>query len=376
MKVTAVLEKGVLGRSGLEKAIEEKWVAVVPPAELELGPSAVDLPLGRDYWVMPGSVRPEPGQERSVEDLLTNLGKRAEAGGPVTLKKNSVHVFRLALTLDLPTIATGRATGKSSVGRLDVLTRLLCDGGQTFDEIPAGYTGPLYVEVVPNSFDIIVDPTKPKCALNQLRLFWGEPRESKLRLRDALALSPRGRVLYGHAPFHGEHLESDLASLRVNLQPEGRAWAAFSPKGSAPEPVNITKEANSYSGSAFWEAIPTDSASGQPYVRLEPDRFYILASKERFTLPRNLCVECRAYQETLGEYRIHYAGFVHPEFGSGQPRGTPLILEVRPHSANALLFGHEPVASVEFYRMQEPTEGESSYSGQELTLSKYFKDDF
>jgi dCTP deaminase len=372
-------QPGVFGRADLGLALRRGWVkssapGSPPPAP---GPSALDLVLADRYWEMPGSLRPLPDPGAKVEAILSLMGKRRSARGPITIRVGKVCVFQLALALDLPTPVTGRATGKSSVGRLDVLTRLLCNGGRTFDEVPAGYSGPLFVEVVPNSFDIVVAPFNANSALNQLRLFWGEPSESRLSLRDALALSPEGRVLYDHAPLHREDLDSHLASLRVNLHPKGRAFTAFAPKATRRGPIDLTAEKSGrYSGKKYWEPVMAAAADGREYISLAPDRFYILASRERFTLPQNLCVECRAYQETLGEYRIHYAGFVHPEFGKGRDRGTPLILEVRPHSAPALLFGHEPVANVEFYRMAEPTEGESSYSEQELTLSKYFKDDF
>ena len=32
--------------------------------------------------------------------------------------------------------------------------RIIVDGGATFDEIPRGYEGPLYAEVVPRSFPV------------------------------------------------------------------------------------------------------------------------------------------------------------------------------------------------------------------------------
>lgn len=129
-----------------------------------------------------------------------------------------------------------------------------------------------------------------------------------------------------------------------------------------------------YSAEKYWEPLRCENTG----VILERERFYILASRERFCLPASVCVECRAYQETLGEYRIHYAGFAHPWFGSNRPdrRGAPLILEVRPHSAGVHLKGHEPVAQVEFYKMQESapkSEEMSTCSGQELQLSNCFE---
>ena len=44
------------------------------------------------------------------------------------------------------------ANAKSSTGRLDLLTRLITDGGAEFDRIAPGYNGPLYAEICPRSF--------------------------------------------------------------------------------------------------------------------------------------------------------------------------------------------------------------------------------
>jgi dCTP deaminase len=101
-----------------------------------------------------------------------------------------------------------------------------------------------------------------------------------------------------------------------------------------------------------------------------------LRSKERFNLPSDVAVSCRAISETLGELRIHYAGFVHPFFGSHEEKGTPIIFEVRGHNVTTFLRDGEVLANINFHRMSKPAEdpGPGDYSKQELKLSKYFKD--
>lgn len=332
--------------------------------------------LGREYWSLPASVR--PGEDEAVGCALNRLqkpGALANAGSLI-LKRGRVYVFRIEQSLYLPTIVSARATGKSSVGRLDVLTRLLCDRGASFDEVRPGYRGPLFVEVISNSFDIQVHAGRS--CLNQLRLFWGEPSESRLPLRKALWAAPEGRVLYQHALFHGEDLDSTGVRLRVSTEPDASGAAAYCAKMNVPGAIDVDAEKNTYRASEFWDVVEPESFEDSKGLCLQADKFYILASKERFLVPPALCVECRAYQETLGEYRIHYAGFAHPGFGSARPaEGTPLMLEVRPHSANVVLFGHEPIAQVEFYRMSKPNpddcHGEAAYETQELQLSKYFQ---
>ena len=95
-------------------------------------------------------------------------------------------------------------------------------------------------------------------------------------------------------------------------------------------------------------------------------------------VPKGIAVYCRASDETIGEMRIHYAGFVHPFFGlerSDGRRGTPLIFEVRGHELDVSLMNREKMARLEFYRMsedamQEPHSGQ--YATQSLKLSKFF----
>lgn len=367
------LQAGVLNRAGLERCFDKGWVTPLPMEPLGEDASALDLEIGGPYWELSASIRPKEDQE--VKDAIRPV-VRGQAGTlakdkPLKLETGKIYLFRARQQLRLPTIATGRSTGRSSVGRLDVLTRLLCDRNATFDEVPAGYSGPLYVEVIANSFPIIVSEGM---VLNQLRLFWGRPEEARLTLRKAMWLADEGTVIWREdRPFHGEELEAKELKLTVKL-PDPNELAAYEARELQDAVAIDVEQDKTYAVEDYWNLIRNQEGG----ITLKKEHFYILASNERFCLPSTVCVECRAYQETLGEYRIHYAGFAHPWFGAMRPdkRGAPLILEVRPHSADVRLSGHEPVAQVEFYQMQEPApppQALPEYSGQELTLSRCFK---
>jgi len=107
-----------------------------------------------------------------------------------------------------------------------------------------------------------------------------------------------------------------------------------------------------------------------------------LRSKEKLSLPEGIAVYCRASDETIGEMRIHYAGFAHPLFGRCRKDGglgTPLIFEVRGHQVPVTLAHGEKMANLIFYRMsQDCTEekqkddSKKAYENQELELSKFF----
>ncbi|HKS97837.1 MAG TPA: 2'-deoxycytidine 5'-triphosphate deaminase, partial [Terriglobia bacterium] len=365
-------QAGVLNRAGLERCFREEWVAPLPKKPLGEDASALDLEIGGPYWELSASIRPKEDQEIREAIKPVVRGKERTLGkDKLRLKTGKIYLFKTRQQLRLPTIATGRSTGRSSVGRLDVLTRLLCDRNATFDEVPAGYSGPLYVEVIANSFPIIVSEGM---VLNQLRLFWGRPEEARLTLREAMWLADEGTVIWREdRPFHGEELEARELKLTVKL-PGLKELAAYEARELWHSRAIDVERHNGYAVKDYWNLIKNQEGG----ITLKKEHFYILASNERFCLPSTVCVECRAYQETLGEYRIHYAGFAHPWFGAMRPdkRGAPLILEVRPHSADVRLSGHEPVAQVEFYRMQEPAprpRTPPAYSGQELTLPPCFR---
>ena len=48
---------------------------------------------------------------------------------------------------------------------------------------------------------------------------------------------------------------------------------------------------------------------------VNPDEFYILASREFVAIPEKYAAEMRAYDTRVGEFRAHYAGFFDPGFG-------------------------------------------------------------
>lgn len=225
---------GVLNKNGLEKCFEQKWVSPPPENELKADASAIDLEIGGSYWELSASVRPGKGEtvEKAISVVEREKGLVATEG--LRLEPECIYLFKAKQRLRLPMIMTGRSTGRSSVGRIDVLTRLLCDQNSKFDEVPAGYSGPLYVEVIPNSLPILV---RPGMVLNQLRLFWGRPDEALLTLREAMWCAESGTVIVRpDEHFHGEELEAHSLQLSVNLRPLGsNGVAAYVVRKNSPE---------------------------------------------------------------------------------------------------------------------------------------------
>jgi dCTP deaminase len=337
--------------------------------------SAFDLRLSQQGWEMNASVK---GSKHTSVDKITREHSKCVLpnGGPWTLETGKTYIFGLRQYIKFPENSKifGQATGKSSIGRLDVLTRLMVDNCSSFDTIEDDcYNGSLYLEVTPITFPIQV---KEGDALSQLRLFRGKPHLSELK----------GEVLPLYGPMilseDGEPKVEDMRTeLTVDLRPDDNGICAFitKEKGETKNnnlPIDLTKGSDSHDPKDFWTGVgPMDGTLG-----IEPERFYILRSRERFRLPPDVAVYCQAISETLGELRIHYAGFVHPGFGFERKQGTPVIFEVRGHNVKVLLQHGETLAHIKFYAMSKAcsttclTRKKSGYEGQELKLSKYFKD--
>jgi len=342
------------------------------------GPSAFDLTLAGEGWLMRGSVKGNPTE--AYEQTLSESAyrtKRIDLSRPVVLEPRCTYLIRLAESLDLSAHPDlhGVASGKSSVGRLDVLVRLIADYAPGFDQIvPSrrskrhGIT--LYAEVTPISFPIQV---QAGVSLNQLRLFMGEDYISEL--------GPGLLKYYANILLHPdrslEH-EDELQELTVDITPvvdgEAAGLIGFEGLRDIRHPIPLLPGTPGADPRNYWKPVAVQESGER--LEIVPERFYILRSRERFRLPPEVAAFVQAMSERLGELRIHYAGFVHPGFGWLRPEGTPLIFETRGHNITTFLRHAERMAVIRYYQMSEPVDEETiaaeSYQHQELTLSRYF----
>jgi dCTP deaminase len=240
------------------------------------------------------------------------------------------------------------------------LTRTICDGGVEFDHIPEGYRGPLWAEICPRSFSVLV---RPGMRLNQLRL-----REGAAVLSDGEL-----RALHGREPLvHGaEGVIDEGLGFSVDLEGAGRVgWRAKPHAG-----VIDLDRLGHYAPRAFWEEILAEDGR----IILDPGAFYILMSREAVTIPPDHAAEMAPYLAMVGEFRVHYAGFFDPGFGHGEAgTGSRGVLEVRCHEAPFALEHGQIVGRLIYERMAEVPDQlygrgiASNYQGQGLKLSKHF----
>jgi dCTP deaminase len=390
---------GILVSQTLRAMVERGEIqASRPLAAGQIQPSSIDLRLGGRIWqlqcsFLPGTVGVAGKIRRFATALLRDdpdaedaTSSRAELGAQVplpwttahgvedavVLHHGSVYLAELEESLALPGDVWGRANPKSSTGRLDVFVRVLTERGEAFDTIPAGYQGKLYLEITPQSFHVAV--RRGDC-LSQLRLGRGDPTVPAEALRAWQAARPLC-IWSDGAPAPVTHAPTPALLLSVDLASHDRGPVGFVARRHQP-PIDLARR--DLPVDRYW--TPLRETPERDEV-LEPEQFYILATREHLVIPPELCAELVAFDATKGELRTHYAGFIDSGFGlgvgvDGLP-GARLVLEIRTHDVPFLLEHGQALFRLEMlYNEAIPdslygAEGVNNYQGQGLKLAKQF----
>ena len=367
------VEDGVLPSQEIEKLIRAGRIHAADAAPIALRqvqPASLDLRLGRVAYRLQASFL--PGLESTVEHKLASLYMaELDLSRPTVLEKQCVYLAPLMEALRLPDDLAAKANPKSTTGRLDVFTRLIIDGGAEFDVVPKGYSGPLYAEIVPRTFSVMVHPG---LSLSQLRFIRGRAPSSDTHLRD---LDKEEGLIYLDEGNPGTALIRDGLKLSVSLVGE-RDTDVVAYRGKKNTPLVDLRKVDYYDIERFWDPI-----SSRPDGRLilDPGDFYILASRERVRVPPQYAAEMVPFDPSAGEFRIHYAGFFDPGFGYGDSNitGTRAVLEVRAHETPFVIEHGQVVGRLVYSRVLDVPDkiyGKSigsSYQRQELALSKQFR---
>lgn len=354
---------GVLAAQHLRQLIADGSISASPailPAQVQ--PASLDLRLGTVAYRVRASFL--AGKGRPVADRIAEFEMhRVDLTAGAVLEKGCVYVIPLMERLTLPARLSAVANAKSSTGRLDLLTRLITDGGTEFDRIPEGYDGPLYAEVCPRSFSVLVRAGQ---RLNQIRF-----RHGQAVLSDAeLATLHKAEPLVDGTPVISEGL-----GFSVDLRPAKGDLVGYRAK---PHTGVIDLDLiGHYPAAEFWEEVRTTDGR----IILDPGAFYILVSQEAVTIPPDYAAEMAPYLAMVGEFRVHYAGFFDPGFGHAAAGGAGSrgVLEVRCHEAPFVLEHGQVVGRLVYERMAERPDalyGEkiaSNYQGQGLKLAKQFR---
>ena len=330
----------------------------------QLQPASVDLRLGREAYRVRASFLPGPGSK--VTDKLGDLKLHTiDLTKGAVLETGCVYIVPLLESLGLPDQISASANPKSSTGRLDVFTRVIADGVTAFDQIPAGYKGPLYAEICPQTFPILA---RMGSTLSQLRFRVGNPREDD----KALARLHKEQMLVSGGT-------SDIADgIALSVDLVGGLSGLVGYRAKRHTGVVDVDAPKSCAIADYWEEI---DSRGSRRLILDPDQFYILASKEAVHIPPTHAAEMMPFNPLVGEFRVHYAGFMDPGFGHAPAggHGSRVVLEVRSHKVPFILEDGQIIGRLVYERMVEVPEmlyGRdlgSNYQAQGLKLSKHFR---
>ncbi|HVW72430.1 MAG TPA: 2'-deoxycytidine 5'-triphosphate deaminase [Rhizomicrobium sp.] len=368
---------GILPSHVLKRLLEQgrEITASEPFARGQIQPASIDLRLGAVAYRVRASFLPGPAA--TVEDKLkTVFMHEVDLTEGAVLEAGCVYIVPLLERAEFSARISGGANPKSSTGRIDVFTRLITDYAPSFDRVEAGYRGPLYAEICPQTFPVLV---RKGSRLNQLRIRHGSPSFSDTALRRLHEQAP----LVAMDDGKGEPNIDDGLALSIDL----KGSADFS-HGSGGRRIGF--RAKKHTGlidvdrvgvldpADYWEPI---EANPRGDMVLDPDEFYILVSRERVAIPPDHAAEMVPFNPLVGEFRVHYAGFFDPGFGfePGQPPSARGVLEVRSREVPFILEHGQIIGRLVFERLTDPppqSYGEglgSNYQRQGLKLSKHFR---
>ena len=337
-----------------------------PFAPGQIQPASLDLRLGAIAYRVRASFLPGPGTTVAERIVDLKLHEFLLAAGAV-LETNCVYIVPLIERLALPADVAAATNPKSSTGRLDVFTRVIADETRGFDRVAAGYEGPLYAEISPKTFPILV---REGTRLSQLRLRRGDASLSAEGLRE---LHTRERLVDRAEAVMGDGIavSIDLSGTTAN----GAGIVGYRAKRHTA--VIEVDQRDAYEVADFWEPI---AARADKSLILDPDEFYILASNEAVQVPPDYAAEMVPFDPLVGEFRVHYAGFFDPGFGyaGSGGLGSRAVLEVRSREVPFILEHGQIVGRLVYERMlarPDQLYGSgigSNYQAQGLKLSKHF----
>jgi dCTP deaminase len=370
-------EHGILPWQEIKRLVQNGRISPdIPDSQIQ--PASIDLRLGPEaYRVQASFLRGNSttllNKVRELLDSTVDLSVPT----PQLLEPGVVYIIPLLESLRLPSNIQGIANPKSTTGRLDIFVRLITECGDQFDRVPLGYSGQLYVEVSSRTFPVRV---KQGMRLNQLRFVRGNSLEP-VRNGALRKLAKEYRLVHEVGPNHSANDPiGDGVEIRVDLEGDNESSVVAYKAKDSPRAIELDK-LNYYDPTDYWERI---SRPRQRRVILSKSGFYLLGSKARVSVPLTHAAEMIAHDPSMGEFRVHYAGFFDPGFGYGQRGeipGTKAVLEVRAYEVPILLEDNDMVGRLHYYplaALPEKIYGTSigsSYQEQGLALSKQFKRD-
>jgi dCTP deaminase len=327
--------------------------------EIQIQPSSIDLSLSNECYEIKASFLSPKNKVR--EKLKKNYLKKINLNKPQILKKNKTYIIRLNEKLNLFDSIKGNCNPKSSTGRLNIFCRTILDYCDEYEKIPFNYRGEMFLEVTSRSFDIMV---RVGNKLNQMRLvkkhnnYLSDKKLQQIHNNKSLIFSRKNNLI-----------ENGL-KVSVDLSDDKKICAYVSKKVN--KHIDFSK-IHHYDSKKFWKPLKPNNKT----LMIEKDKFYILKSKEKIRIPNNLAGEMMPYDTSIGDFRVHYAGFFDPGFGD--PMGSYAVLEVKTNELPFIIEDGQTIARIKYEKLNKKTSVvygsniNSNYQNQKLALSKHFK---
>ena len=327
-----------LNREKILNLIKKKMIySQNPLINSQIQPASLDLTLSNKCYRVKASFLPNNIKLSKIIKELTLT--KIDLNQNTLLEKNCIYLCELNERLKLPKDIMGKSNPKSTTGRLDIFTRVITENGKVYDYINYNYKGKLYLEIIPQSFSIIL---KKNLSLNQIRFFQGPDIENKIKQIN-LSVSIKCNQI---TAYKSKKITSAIDLNKINFYKLEQYWEKIIPKHN--------------------------------YFIIEKDEFYILRSKEKIIVKNNQAAELEPFKDSFGNFRVHYAGFFDPGFGNNKI-GTPAVLELRAYDTPFIIRDGQLVGQLNYYKIDEIKKEsygikiKSNYFDQNLKLAKQFK---
>jgi len=326
-----------LNRNQIKSLIDEKCIFSNKSINThQLQPASLDLTISNTCYRIKASFIPN---NRPISKIISELMlAKIDLSKEFLLERNCIYLCEINEKLKLPKEIKGKANPKSTTGRLDIFTRIITEHGSEYDFIDYNYKGKLYLEIIPQSFSIKI---KNNISLNQIRFYKGPKGESTQREQKISVNIKKGTV----SAYKAKKITSSIDMSKINYYEKDMYWEKIIPK--------------------------------EDYFIIEKDEFYILRSKERIIIPNDSAAELEPFNDSFGNFRVHYAGFFDPGFGNDN--GLPAVLELRAYDTPFIIRDGQLVGQLNYYKIEEIKNNfygrgiKSNYHNQSLKLAKQFK---
>ena len=357
------MNKGSLTYSDYLLLIKNKNIILDHFSTSQIQPSSIDLTLSEECYEIKASFLSSNTSVR--ENLKKLINKKINLNKKYVFKKNHTYLVRLNEQLNLSKTIFGKCNPKSSTGRLDIFCRTILDYSDEYEKIPLNYGGEIFLEVTSRSFNI---EFKKGDSLNQMRLI----NKNHNYLNDNLLKKYHQKkpLVFNKSKNSFETKISSGLKISVDLKNDNSINAYVSKKKS---PTLIFRKVRSHKISNYWNCLYSKKGN----LIIEPNRFYLLKSKQKIRIPKNMAGEMIPYDTGIGDFRVHYAGFFDPGFGD--PDGSYAVLEVKTNEVPFILQDGQVIARLKYEMLNKKSKVvygsdiNSNYQNQGLALSKHFK---